>query len=489
MIFEEIDVEIESESPTISPSITATTTPSSDPTISTTSTKSLLRVAPNCGMLQFADICTGPDGYGLWTLKLAAKAATMASAGKSSPAPTAPAIPPPRLSLSGGSVPHKRQAVILGSSPTGPGKFRFAEVCKLVIQELQTTPIKRYVKIWDDRNTGAKENDLAIFRPMPPASGSGFVTVRRGRTESLWRKGRWISLGDYAERSHLERPLTYNFESPRNARRFLVRECVLLHEKEFQPSSAHGSLLSAMKSSLDGLREFSSSNKLLDEQDMSTEFFVDDEDEEDMLTDEENWGADDEGDGPDSKKSKRRRRASYEEPEIELERHDFEMEIGKSANDPYNLMLDIFPPPLLAYPEDYRKVWDNSGTGGITSLKKYGDVSIWRPIPPLGYVALGHVASPDRNSKPSIACMGCVHMSTVMPASVYRYPSGAFGNQVQGTGYLWCDRHSGGRTDGSLWMADGEESISITPLTFISNQGYSPPSHDLFWAFPLSDCK
>ena len=48
-------------------------------------------------------------------------------------------------------------------------------------------------QIWDDRSTGAPE-DLGIWRPIPLHG--------------------YCNLGDFAERSHLEYPLTHNFESP-----------------------------------------------------------------------------------------------------------------------------------------------------------------------------------------------------------------------------------------------------------------------------------
>jgi hypothetical protein len=397
-------------------SFPSTTIPGkSDPTVSQTPVNytNTFQIAPDSGMLQFVDISTGPDGYGLWTLKLASKIASAGAVPSVSSRAALSPQPPPRSGL---------------SLSNGASRFQFSEVCKLVIQELQTTHISRFVKIWDDRNTGAKENDLAIFRPLPPATIASFISVRRGKTKSLWRKGRWMSLGDFAERSHLDRPLTYNFDSPLNARRFLIRECVMLSEQDYIPPPTPFFV------SRPGTGRRNSSRKEM-EKSISTEFFVDeDETFGEEVLDVEPEGKEEEG----------------EEKEEELELHDYELDIysvGGGNGDPYNLMLDIFPPPLLTVPENFQKVfttsspcpvdstrlttsalffqvWDDSGTGGITAMSKFGEVSIWKPIPPPGYVALGHVSSPDRVTKPSSVCVGCVHSSAVVPAPFYRYPSG-----------------------------------------------------------------
>jgi len=71
------------------------------------------------------------------------------------------------------------------------GKFWF----RFRPQRLSVITANEYKKIWDDTNSGASE-ELGIWRPVPL---SGYQP-----------------LGDFAERSHLSKPLTHNFESPNN---------------------------------------------------------------------------------------------------------------------------------------------------------------------------------------------------------------------------------------------------------------------------------
>eukprot|EP01102_Stenamoeba_stenopodia_P013425 TRINITY_DN4356_c0_g1_i1.p1 TRINITY_DN4356_c0_g1~~TRINITY_DN4356_c0_g1_i1.p1 ORF type:complete len:695 (-),score=146.47 TRINITY_DN4356_c0_g1_i1:128-2212(-) len=394
----------------------------------------------------FTDIYVGQHGH-LWTLKRKqddenelsqAFCPTPTASRKTSSTPS-----PNLLSTSTTSTSMNRSAsteAISSSitSPIPPARFKFNEIAKLIIQEIETLPIRRFVKIWDDRNTGAKENDIAIFRPVPPSTPSAFVVLRRGNRQSLWRRGRWISLGDYAERSHLDHPLSYNFENSTQARSFFVRESVMLSETEFKPDAFP---LRGNK----GLKE-------VEERDVSTEFVI--EDDDDKL---EKIGQDD-------------------QEELETFDIEFDERVHSSA------LRDILPPPLLAFPDDFELVWTDVGTGGIA--KKYGEVSIWRPLPPKGYVVLGHLSSPDRNSKPSTTCMACIRRNAVIPTTLYKYPGESTVNTM---GFLWTDRFSGGKSDCSFWVADGEDGVSVASTTFISTKGYRPPQGSCFWSFPIVD--
>jgi len=210
-----------------------------------------------------------------------------------------------------------------------------------------------------------------------------------------------------------------------------------------------------------------------------------------------------------------------EQEELETFDIEFDERVHSSA------LRDILPPPLLAFPEDFEMVWTDIGTGsklsltlrlsmhqhthpirlitgGFASIKKYGEVSIWRPLPPKSrnlffgydslhlvlmsdyedYIVLGHLASPDRNSKPSTTCMACVRRSAVIPTTQYKYPGES---SINNSGFLWTDRFSGGRTDCSLWVAEGEDGISVASTTFVSTKGYRPPQAGSFWAFPISE--
>ena len=67
---------------------------------------------------------------------------------------------------------------------------------------------------------------------------------------------------------------------------------------------------------------------------------------------------------------------------------------------------------LLAAPIGYTPVWSSELTSGI-----YGHVSIWRPMAPPGYVALGYVANRGL-SQPSLDDMKCVYVTATAQATV-----------------------------------------------------------------------
>jgi hypothetical protein len=72
------------------------------------------------------------------------------------------------------------------------------------------------------------------------------------------------------------------------------------------------------------------------------------------------------------------------------------------------------PLPPLASPTDYAQVWNDSGTGSTD------DGSIWKPIPPSGYVAMGLVAQSGYN-KPSLDDVVCVREDLTTPGEVGAY--------------------------------------------------------------------
>ncbi|WP_207294251.1 Vps62-related protein [Pseudomonas sp. FW215-L1] len=115
--------------------------------------------------------------------------------------------------------------------------------------------------------------------------------------------------------------------------------------------------------------------------------------------------------------------------------------------------------PALSRPDDYQRVWSDSGS------RANGDCSVWRPIPPEGYVALGMVCSNDRN-KPSFNAVRCVGADLVVAASA--------------NALIWSDKGSGADRDFSTWSVKpptapaGE--IFFAPGTFIGANGYSKPA-------------
>lgn len=112
----------------------------------------------------------------------------------------------------------------------------------------------------------------------------------------------------------------------------------------------------------------------------------------------------------------------------------------------------------LSRPDDYQRVWSDTGS------RANGDCSVWRPIPPEGYVALGLVCSND-NSKPSFNAVRCVRADLVVASSA--------------SALIWSDLGSGAKHDFSTWSIKpptapaGE--IYFAPGTFIGANGYSRP--------------
>jgi hypothetical protein len=79
--------------------------------------------------------------------------------------------------------------------------------------------------------------------------------------------------------------------------------------------------------------------------------------------------------------------------------------------------------PLLQPPVDFVQVWSSNNAGG-----HYGNSAFWRPIPPEGYVALGHIVS-EGFQKPDCSSMMCVHVTAVVQTNI---------KEVGNHGYLWC---------------------------------------------------
>ena len=110
----------------------------------------------------------------------------------------------------------------------------------------------------------------------------------------------------------------------------------------------------------------------------------------------------------------------------------------------------------VKHPLDYELIWDDSGTRANI------DGSFWKPIPPIGYVALGMVAMLGRRRKPERRDYMCVHESLVVRARV--------GPEI------WNDHGSGGDEDVSLWSyrVDPEFPEGVPSGSFIAVKGYDP---------------
>lgn len=113
----------------------------------------------------------------------------------------------------------------------------------------------------------------------------------------------------------------------------------------------------------------------------------------------------------------------------------------------------------LSKPVDFKLVWSDTGS------RANGDCSVWRPVPPEGYVALGLVCTNDSN-RPSFNAIRCVRADLVVASSA---------NTL-----IWNDQGSGANSDFSAWSIQppvaptGE--IYFSPGTFVGAASYNKPA-------------
>jgi len=127
-----------------------------------------------------------------------------------------------------------------------------------------------------------------------------------------------------------------------------------------------------------------------------------------------------------------------------------------APTEPAFVMID--DPLAVAPPLGFELIWQDTGSGGIN------DVSVWNPIPPLGYVCMGAVAVAGY-TEPQIAQLRCVHGGLVQ-----RGLSAA----------TWDDSGSGAVWDGALWtcLAGGDADPAATGIetgAFIARRHGSDP--------------
>ncbi|WP_395609562.1 Vps62-related protein [Pseudomonas sp. B22129] len=113
----------------------------------------------------------------------------------------------------------------------------------------------------------------------------------------------------------------------------------------------------------------------------------------------------------------------------------------------------------LRPPVDYQLMWHDEGTGALSNA------SIWRPIPPEGYVAMGLVYGVNYD-KPSRHAVRCVREDLVVPSKVGEL--------------IWNDKGSGSTNDLSTWSIAPLDApageIYLAPGTFIANNSYARPA-------------
>ena len=101
--------------------------------------------------------------------------------------------------------------------------------------------------------------------------------------------------------------------------------------------------------------------------------------------------------------------------------------------------------PALAHPVDFEERWNSVNSGAIICG------SIWRPVPPEGYVALGDVANNryGSRSKPDVKQVVCVRSDLAVEGT------------LEGDTFIWNDATSGGTHDVSLWEIKPKSAFSV----------------------------
>lgn len=114
--------------------------------------------------------------------------------------------------------------------------------------------------------------------------------------------------------------------------------------------------------------------------------------------------------------------------------------------------------PALSKPDDYVLVWNDKNSGA----KK--NVSIWNPVAPSGYVALGQVCN-DSYDKPSINLVRCIRADLVVASTI--------------AGWRWNTRGSNAKQF-SVWSVLPPAAVPgeayFSPGTFISHASFDKPS-------------
>lgn len=103
--------------------------------------------------------------------------------------------------------------------------------------------------------------------------------------------------------------------------------------------------------------------------------------------------------------------------------------------------------PLLAAPVRYEQVWNDKKSGGDH------DGSVWRPVAPDGYLALGFVAN-NGYDQPDIPNYRCLRKDLV--------------EDTTAGGLIWNDKGSGASMDVSLYVLTGVSG------SFVAQGNYNP---------------
>ena len=110
--------------------------------------------------------------------------------------------------------------------------------------------------------------------------------------------------------------------------------------------------------------------------------------------------------------------------------------------------------PLLVPPKSFSFVWQHEDGSGDTQM------TLWQPIAPDNYVAIGCVAWLRDSGQPTPASFPsyrCVRLDLVESTGI--------------VGEIWNDHGTKSRWDGSIW------SIASVPNAFVAVQSYDPPNY------------
>ncbi len=110
----------------------------------------------------------------------------------------------------------------------------------------------------------------------------------------------------------------------------------------------------------------------------------------------------------------------------------------------------------LRAPVGWELIWRDTGSGGSH------DLSLWMPIPSLGFTCLGSVATAGYGAPPDVPDFRCVHDSFLVPAT---------------SSWTWDDAGSGADWDGAVYTCGG--STGVEPGTFVTRRVHGDPGHDL----------
>lgn len=121
--------------------------------------------------------------------------------------------------------------------------------------------------------------------------------------------------------------------------------------------------------------------------------------------------------------------------------------IVKAVNDDPNA-------PLLVPPASFNLVWEHNDGSGDTQM------TLWQPVPPDGYIAMGCVTYLRNDGTPTAAnfpTYRCVRLDLVEETTV--------------GGEIWNDHGTKSSFDGSIWKIDK------LPNAFLAVRSYDPPNY------------